>query len=108
MAMIPIKQYRDFWDIPRIFLVEYGNSLFLFDCEFDEQKEDYGNVFHVYLMPKLTEQEFDGSWEKLSGKAERFLGEIYAADLTFDESRRESIDEEVLIKLLSGKVTYGR
>jgi len=51
MAMIPIKQYRDFWDIPRIFLVEYGNSLFLFDCEFDEQKEDYGNVFHVYLMP---------------------------------------------------------
>ena len=101
MALISIKQYRDFWDFPRIFLIEHKNSSILFDCKFDERKEDYRNTFRVFLMPKLNEHELEGSWVDLSKRAIKFLGEVLTIDVTFDESRREFIEDDVLMKLLA-------
>src|SRR5690242_20366093 len=98
MSLIPIKFYRDFWDFPRIFLVDYNDSLILFDCKLNEETEEYEDKFQIFLMPKLTEQELNGSWNLFSGKAIKFLGEISINAISFDESKREFIEDDVFAK----------
>jgi hypothetical protein len=95
-----ILQYRDFWDVPRIFLVSYGSHILLFDCKFDEKSEDFDNTYHVLLMPLLRDNELNGSWENLSEHAVASLGEIAISDIVFDESCRQSISSDAVSKLL--------
>ena len=37
-------RYRDFYDIPRIFIVTLNGKLFLFDCAFDDEIDDYSEL----------------------------------------------------------------
>lgn len=100
MKEVPIVQYRDFWDFPRIFLVSHEQSLFLFDCELDEDVEDFSSEYKVFLMPELSEADLSGSWNKLSERAIRFLGEIPVSEVRFDQTRRKFIEGEVVSELL--------
>lgn len=100
MEEAPITQYRDFWDYPRIFLVSYGQALFLFDCRFDEELEDFGTTYRVYAMPHLEEADTAGPWDELHEKATRFLGEVPVSEVSFDETRRKFIDAEAIRHLL--------
>jgi hypothetical protein len=80
-------RYREFWDVPRIFLLSFQERLFLFDCPFDEELEDYPNQYKVYLLPNLSEEELDGSWEKLSDRALRHLGDVPIVNIQFDPNK---------------------
>lgn len=93
-------QYRDFWDVPRIFLTRYAGRTFLFDCPFDEAQEDYPSTYRVYLMPALDETDVEGSWTTLSAKAVRELGEVPLDRVLFDPSRRKDIDAGILDEML--------
>ncbi len=95
-----LRQYRDFWDYPRIFLVSFEGSSFLFDCKFDEKIEDYGNEYDVYSMPPLDDEALSGSWDRLIEKSIRLLGRIPIDQVRFDETRRSFIDGEVILQLL--------
>jgi hypothetical protein len=53
--------YRDFYDVPRVFLVRYKQHLYLFESAFDDQGDDYSQTYDIYLMPELTENEIGGS-----------------------------------------------
>jgi hypothetical protein len=88
--------YRDFWDVPRIFFVRHQGRLFLFDCPFNDDIEDYGETYTVYVMPELSEAEWGGSWAHLSQKATQRLGEIPIDQVQFDPSKRRQIDTAVL------------
>lgn len=92
---IPIT-YREVYDIPRIFLARGEGHVFLFDCRFDSEKEDYQETYNVYLMPKMGNEDLSGSWEGLSAKAERLLGEVRTSEVSFDPTLREQINTEVL------------
>jgi hypothetical protein len=92
-------EYRDFYDFPRIFLVEDGARTLLFDCKFDQERDDYGEAYKVYLMPQLKEDEMAGSWQHLERKAKRFLGEISVSEVQFDPTRRRKVNLEILGKL---------
>jgi hypothetical protein len=89
-------KYREFWDVPRIFLVQHQGKLFLFDCPFDEATEDYPDQYRVYILPELTDDELAGSWDKLSSQATRFLGEVPVNSVLFDPTKRKEIDTKVL------------
>ena len=54
--------YRDFWDVPRIFITRYRDKQYLFDCSFDEWLEDYPQLYQVYVLPNLGEDELKDSW----------------------------------------------
>jgi hypothetical protein len=95
-----ILQFRDFWDVPRIFLVSYGSHILLFDCKFDEKSEDFAKTYHVLLMPVLSDIQLNGSWENLSENAIASLGEIAISDIIFDDSRRQFISSDAVSKLL--------
>ncbi len=93
--------YRDFWDVPRIFLVEHKGVHFLFDCLFDESSEDFSGHYNVYLLPELGKFELEGSWAHLSKKAISSLGEIPIHQVSFDETKRKEIDVTLLENLIS-------
>jgi hypothetical protein len=104
---VPIN-YRDFWDVPRIFFAEHAGRLYLFDCQFDEDTEDYPESYQVFLMPPLTDLDFAGSWADLWRKAVRKVGDVPVAAVRFDPTRRQAIGAEVFDLLgLSGPPANG-
>jgi hypothetical protein len=88
---VPIN-YRDYWDVPRIFFAQYGGVLYLFDCQFDRDLEDYPESYRVFRMPALSRGDYEGSWEHLWKRADEFLGEVPVAAVRFDPTRRAAID----------------
>lgn len=103
---VPIN-YREFWDVPRIFFVEDDGQLYLFDCRFDEAIEDYPDEYRVYLMPHLGAEELAGSWAKVDRKAIRQLGTVPVARVKFDPTKREQIDAAILDEFAAATRSLG-
>ena len=95
--------YRDFYDVPRMFLVSYDGDRFLFDCRFDDELDDYPDTYRVFLMPSDGKLDLEGSWEHLPDVATKYLGEARVSAINFDESRRCTIGIEVLKDLVKRK-----
>jgi hypothetical protein len=98
-------QYRDFYDIPRMFVVDYNGLTILFDGSFDERLDDYPDQYDVSLLPRLSQKELDGSWERLRERAVQRFGNIPTSAVRFDPTARKTIDVEVLKNLLAGRST---
>lgn len=99
MSTAYIQNYRDFWDFPKIFLVSFNGSLFLFDCKFSNDTEDFENKYQVFIMPELSENEINGSWYGLSDKSVKYLGEVPINQVQFDETRKKFINGEIITGL---------
>jgi hypothetical protein len=99
-----IISYRDFWDVPRIFLARHEGRVFLFDCPFDEDREDFADSYQVFLMPELAADALSGSWVGLSRQAVRHLGGVPVAQVTFDPTKRRQIDSTALAEFFPGAV----
>ncbi len=92
--------YRDFYDVPRIFIISYEGRQFLFDCPFDDDLDDYSPSYRVYAMPPLAEADLEGSWEHLPQLAISFLGTVPVNRAQFDPTRREAINTTIINELL--------
>ena len=79
--------YRDFYDVPRIFVVRYDGRLLLFESLFDEQADDYTTEYDVYLLPDLADQDFKPISYELSLRAVRKLGVIPVREVKFNVVR---------------------
>jgi hypothetical protein len=104
--MTPIT-YRDFWDVPRIFIARREGDVLLFDCPLDETTEDYPNCYRVYLIPDLQDDELGGSWDKLHLKARRSLGEIPVRSVCFDATKRQGVATALLDSLAAPSENNG-
>jgi hypothetical protein len=81
---VPIT-YRGYWDVPRIILARAGRSVFLLECLFDDDLDDYPDEYQVYLMPAdLDERSLPQDWGTLRGLAVRRLGVIPVGSVRFD------------------------
>lgn len=100
---IPI-QYGEFYDFPRQIEFQYKGKWYFLRSEFDEEKDDYNDYYHVYLFPFRSEEEIKANpcyWMKLG--REHYLGQIPIADLGLDETRRRSMDADALEEWLSAR-----
>ena len=97
MRWVPIR-YRDFYDLPRIFLAEHQGRTLLFDCPFDDVRDDYRDHYRVYELASGVAVPEEGSWHGLA-RAGRFLGEVPVAAVAFDPTRRAAVDDAVLTSL---------
>jgi hypothetical protein len=88
--------YRDFYDVPRMFVVRSGDKTFLFDCQFDEREDEYDTHYSVFLMPPLVETNLAGDWRKLASIAVRLLGKVPVSDVQFDASKRNTVSIGIL------------
>jgi hypothetical protein len=100
-AWAPIT-YRGFWDVPRVFLARHNGQVFLFDCAFSEELDDYPDDYSVYLLPPdLHEENLPADWTRLRGLAVRRLGTIPVDRVAFDPTKRKQIDASVLDGLVA-------
>jgi hypothetical protein len=99
----PTIRYRDFYDVPRIFIMTYNSKLYLFDCPLDDELDEYSDRYRVYQLPAISEDELQGSWERLPERAVSLLGEIAVSDVQFDKTTRNSIDTAVLEELIADR-----
>lgn len=92
---LPIR-YREFYDVPRSFVVEHGGASYLFDCVFDEKTDDYPGTYQIYRLARdrLSAVDAPGSWAELAEGATH-VGEIPTAAVRFDETRRQAVQDEV-------------
>ena len=94
-------RYRDFYDVPRIFITAHDGAQYLFDCPFDDELDDYSDCYRVYQLPALLEHELRGSWERLSDRAVALVGSVPVDQVEFDQSKRKLVNTSVLDKLLT-------
>lgn len=94
-------RYRDFYDVPRIFMLQHRNRQYLFDCKFDDDLDDYPEVYRVFQLSELSKQEVKDSWDRLSEKAVKLLGEIPVEAVKFDRTKRRKIQADSLDQLIN-------
>jgi hypothetical protein len=94
-------RYREFYDVPRIFITTHEGKQYLFDCPFDEELDEYLDRYQVYRLPAISEDELQGSWEDLPERAVNMLGTIPVTQVQFDPTKRNSIDTAVLEDLIA-------
>ena len=88
--------YRQFWDVPRLFALEHRGDVYVFECDFDEQLDDYPPNFKVYRLPKSTLTDFSRNAFSTNSA---LVGEIIVSDVKFDKTRRKEVDTDCLAKL---------
>ena len=99
---VPI-QYRDFYDVPRMFIVAHGGVTYLFDASFDEVLDDYPDIYTVSVLPPLNPEDFSGSWASLPARAIRRLSSVSVVAVPFDPTRRQAIEQSFLDTLIHPK-----
>jgi hypothetical protein len=97
MKWLPI-QYAGFHDVPLMFLVNYGGHSYVFDCEFNDEADEYEEFFVAYRLKKLMHRIEPSSWKDLPNAGER-IGTVRVDNVRFDESMRKFIDASVFLLL---------
>jgi hypothetical protein len=93
-------QYRDFYDVPRVFIVRFNGKTYLFDCPFDESEDEYSTHYSVYVMPPLDTADLANDWRRLPTMAVQLMGKVLVSDVKFDESKRSGISTDFIGTLL--------
>ncbi len=97
-SWLPIE-YREFYDVPRMIVVEHAGQLFLFDAPFDDAADDYSDRYAVYRLPESAREGIRAaSWVDLAAAGER-VGEIPVSEIEFDETKRRQINDDVFSRL---------
>jgi len=92
--------YSGFWDRPLGFVVRYRDRIFYFLRKFNDDSDEYEDVYKVFLLPALTEKDIQNSWDSLDTKTLRHVSTIRVSDVIFDASFRKSIDSDILDVLI--------
>jgi hypothetical protein len=92
-------QYRDFWDVPRVFVTSYQGRHYLFDCPFNDELDEYPDHYEVFLTNSLPAEVLNGSWMNIRDQAIHHLGQVPVKSVQFDETMREEIDAGILKQL---------
>ena len=97
--------YRDFYDVPRMFVVVLDDSILLFDGSFDDDLDDYPEHYHVYRMPHRDVASLPESWLGLAAHASADLGELAVSSVAFDATKRQSVPRSIVAALAAKKHT---
>ena len=92
--------YREFYDVPRMFVVQHKGLQFLFESKFDEAADGYSEEYQVYLVSNISNTVLSGSWDKLPGQATKRLGKVQVKQVKFDSTKRKEVDTTILDDLI--------
>jgi hypothetical protein len=92
-------RYRDFYDVPRLVVVEYGGRLYLLDSPFDEESDDYAEHYTIYRLPEdAVAMLEEPSWERLPSIGEE-MGRVRVTDVEFDQTKRGRLNPSLFRRL---------
>lgn len=92
---VDIIEYRDFYDVPRVFLVEFEGSVYLFDSPFEDSIDDYGERYAVYEIAANIVENLPRDWTDISRQAVSCCGTVSIDDVTFDSGKRQRIESSI-------------
>ena len=99
--------YREFWDVPHIFVFQDRGQTWLFEVPFDSPAEDFLDYYIVYMMPTLSSADLEGSWANLYERAISEIGRIPRSDVRFDLTKRQFVDSSILDQIQSPIASAG-
>jgi hypothetical protein len=88
---IDIVEYRNFYDIPRMFVVVENGRTFLFDCPFDHVADEFTPHYNVYELMDVESDSLPKDWREFSKRLRRLVGRVAVNDVSFDDSERRRI-----------------
>jgi len=91
---LPIE-WRDFYDVPRLFVVTLGEEAVVFESRFDDERDDYDDHYDAYVLPVTKVPPWPESWEQLTAQAKK-VGRVPVKAVRFDASRRQSVSADLL------------
>jgi hypothetical protein len=94
--------YRDFYDVPRMIIVNHRGQKLLLDCKFDDSLDDYPTIYKLYILPNEIDEKSEKSWEAMPARAVKYVGEIPVKCVIFDHTKRAELETSVIDDLLSG------
>jgi len=94
----PLIQYRDFYDRPRAFFVEWRGVTYFFDSPFVEATDEYSPTYTVYQLSASTDFDRSGDWDDAASHG-KSIGSIAAESVEFDKTLRGRINPEVFDRL---------
>jgi hypothetical protein len=90
-------QYRDFYDIPHLFVVFADDERIVFESRFDQDRDEYANSFTVYLLPPHLDLPPD-SWDALTEGLEP-VATVPVSEVTFDPTRRRAVRADTVARV---------
>jgi len=104
--LVPIE-FRDFWDVPRMFIARHQGTTFLFDCPFDEKRDDFSENYSVYLFPHLEDDDLPDDWSTLPSRSERCLGEIPVSRVQFEAANMRLLINPAILDEVASRIAGG-
>ncbi len=81
-------RYFAFWDVPRSLLLPHEGRLFLLDCPFEEEKDDYRPAYFVWELAALPPPTADAlSWTELEARKTVQWADLPVVALIFNPNR---------------------
>jgi hypothetical protein len=100
---IPIE-YGEYCDFPRQVTIQSGDRWFLLRSYFDDEQDEYSDVYEVYLLPFRSQEDFETHPDFWMPRTTAVpLGQIAVTEVGFDQTRRRSIDARAIETLLSAR-----
>jgi hypothetical protein len=84
-----IDWYSGFYDVPLLFSVKARDGYLVFDCEFDDELDDYPDCYQVKLV--LTTEQMTGEEQRAALPSAVSIGSIPKVELQFDDTQRASV-----------------
>lgn len=100
-AWLPILEYRDVHDVPRLILQSVNERFHLLDCPFDQALDDYPSDYAVCELGADPRRSVPADWRALS-ETGRIIGRVPVESIAFDPTRRKSIKSDGLPPILKG------
>jgi len=99
--MIPFR-YGGFWDVPRFILLRYGEQVIYLKSPFDDDLDEYRETYSVYSVPNSVGESVlnGGDWKLLDQAALSFIGLVPINAVTFDSTKRKSLDSSCLESIM--------
>jgi len=94
-------KYREFYDFPRLIVVECAGHLLLLDSGFDDEKDEYSDSYEVFELPANLEIPSTDSWEGLISSRVAHIGTVKISSMRFDSTRRNALDPAPLVQIIN-------
>jgi hypothetical protein len=95
--------YHEFYDVPRMLIVNRRGFKLLLDSPFEESLDDYSPSYKVYVLPDKVDEHGLKSWQDLPQMATKLLGEIPVDQVVFDVTKRSDIDADTIDRFLDSR-----
>ncbi len=95
--------YSGYYDGPLGFVVSHEGIQYIFlRGHFDEALDDFPNIYEVYTLPEVSEEDIGRVWKDLLAKNKVYFGSIHLHKVIFDPTKRKFIDTETFSMISRG------